>query len=335
MDVDQLAELRSKYNRLLTPQTAPPIVMFMGKKQPSPTLKSSPSTSGSLQYMDTEDMQSDADEEFDEKPWALEWDADFGPWPCSWGWHVRANNEKSFYLFLSGGYVVWLQKFASSLKVNSLIRLQTHMKVTMFHELTHISETLVHGRQQTPEKNCHAPQRVVNGMGESGRHAELLAFGGVLDMLVGNCRRYSNTGMKLTKGDNPAGNTVTLFTSNLNITPTEDYTIDDDTLAALFSSSELPLHVQNMATSPQHRFIGVPEFARSKEGGTLRSEAGGCEGAEGTQVYEEIGAPRPSPRPASWPQPFGMTVITGKLAETIEQSRVHITWLKGGCIQVE
>jgi hypothetical protein len=87
------------------------------------------------------------EDEFDGPPWSEAWEENQGPWVCSWGWNLRGKDVRSFFIFLSGGYVVWPRWWQSSLGINKAFReqsrLDAHLKVTLFHELVNLARSTV------------------------------------------------------------------------------------------------------------------------------------------------------------------------------------------------
>jgi hypothetical protein len=151
MDEDDLADLRSRCgaNKIFQPQTAPPLVVFLGHKRPRHT-HSSPSTAIELAYADEDTIQIEImenEDEFDGPPWSEAWEENQGPWVCNWGWNLRDKDVQSFFIFLSGGYVVWPRWWQSSLGINKAFReqsrLDAHLKVTLFHELVNLARSTV------------------------------------------------------------------------------------------------------------------------------------------------------------------------------------------------
>ncbi|KAJ7230625.1 hypothetical protein GGX14DRAFT_411561 [Mycena pura] len=319
LDNHALEDLRYQTNRLYDCQTAPAIIVHMGGPRSQRTLPRSPSTSTQLIYATLQDIERefserDADEDLDGSPWSEAWDAEEGPWPCHWGWHTRTQDEKSHYIFLSGAYVVWPHRWesfeAEFEPSKQKAALYTHLKITLFHELSHYSRTALHGRlKHTSEKVVDDARHARNGVGEGGRLAETLAFGCVVDMFMAKSQIY----LFVTDSEAPAG--------------TGDFELDERTQALLFFGDSPPIDLERLSQSPKHRLMNVPDFARSKAGGACQD----------TLVAVRIVGPQRQHSPiiqAPLPHPSGLTLITGELSCKIQEQRANIDWMKR-CVETE
>ncbi|KAF7318082.1 hypothetical protein HMN09_00316100 [Mycena chlorophos] len=247
------SEYQGKLACLLRDQ-APPLVTYLGGPRPAP-IAASQSLSTTLRYTSIADIQ-DADEyegegeSFHERPWNPLWDEFPDPLPCSWGWHMRAYNVEATLIFISGAYVAWPSRWPES-RGRELVKLLAHFQVVVFHELIHFLRTKVHGlEKQTPEKTIDHPSKVTRGVGESGRYAESLAFGGIIDMF-------------LTPEDE-----VLLFTTNPAApTGTADYQLNRQIFDSLFTHDTPPIDFAQLRTTGNLVSVPIPTYARSKSGG--------------------------------------------------------------------
>ncbi|KAJ7707561.1 hypothetical protein B0H17DRAFT_1192040 [Mycena rosella] len=248
MSDDELAKLRSRYNMLFCLQTAPPLVIYLGGKRRL-LIPSSPSTSGTLSYAALADVQNqDEDEDLDARPWNNSWDAAHGPWPCAWGYYVRGRTNHSHYIFLSGAYVAWTDRWKGLARRPMLERLNIHMEATMYHELIHVARTQMHGRtKMIPEKTIDDKELAVNGVGEAGRFAELLAFGSVVDMYLSD-------------------KFLQIFSTDVASPERLDYELNEDTLRNLFSSGTPAPPIDFHILSTQRPLLNLPDYCRRKDG---------------------------------------------------------------------
>ncbi|KAF7305114.1 hypothetical protein MKEN_01226600 [Mycena kentingensis (nom. inval.)] len=213
MTEEDLRELRGRgTTTLLNWNTAPSLVVYIGPKRgsrkhstpnyadtPNPAnapdsahapdsadapyvdapagLNTSPSLATQLHVLAA------ADDEYD--PWDNHWNyPPVNGMGCAWGWHSRTNDALHHFIFISGAYALYpgLWKNAVDASENTF-NLHQHLKVTLIHELIYglILKT-------TPEKVVDHPSKVhpVKRIGEAGRYAEALAFGGVIDLYCNN-----------------------------------------------------------------------------------------------------------------------------------------------------
>nr|GAT61052.1 predicted protein [Mycena chlorophos] len=231
-----------KLGRLLRDQ-APPLVVYLGGSRAT----TSPSLSTTLRYTSIQDIReedSGQSESFQERPWNRLWDEFPDSLPCSWGWHARSHDSESAFIFVSGAYVAWPSRWPES-RGMELVKLLAHFRVVMFHELIHFLRTKVHGLEKLPPVDP-----LSNVKEESGRYAESLAFGGIVDMF-------------LTPEDE-----VVLFTTNPAApTGTADYQLDRQIFDSLFTHDTPPIDFKQLRTTGNLVSVPIPTYARSKSGG--------------------------------------------------------------------
>ncbi|KAJ6486952.1 hypothetical protein C8R45DRAFT_273431 [Mycena sanguinolenta] len=316
MSDSELAALRARgTTQMLVPEMAPSLVIYLGGPRQQ-AIHSSPSTSGQLTFASAEEIAAHdddhpPDEDIDGSPWDGEWDKPEGPWPCPWGWHTRAVSAKSSLIYLSGAYVVWPNLWKGTETILEGGRLYQHMSVTLFHELVHYARTVVWISflnselcgvlENTPPKTIDHDSKVVRNTGEAGRFAEMLAFGGVVDLLK------------------TPENKIQLFTTDPNRKVGEgDFKLDDTLVESLFRDPKPPIEFESLASRRQQ--ISVPEYARTKGGGCWEETA------------EIIGE---QPKTDSWiptqANPSGLIPMTGELKQYLDAHRSELT--KWRCVE--
>ncbi|KAJ7497762.1 hypothetical protein FB451DRAFT_243000 [Mycena latifolia] len=319
MSTDELADLRSRcdVNRLFNSYTAPPLVVFLGRPLSTATINPSPSTFGTITYETRENVQAKSlvDEDINGASWAEEWDATEGPWPSPWGWHVQGVDQRSWYLFLSGAYVAWphrwsmieergsqgeIKKLKASIQAR---RLETHLKATLFHELTHHSWVAVHGRSHP------APGKIVANH-ERGQLAQRLAFGGVVDLVF---TKDAHVKLFATDESAPRGDS--------------DYWLDDRLVPLLFTDVGSPIDFGRLASA--QRLITVPEYARSKASEVQCGQLANVPPKNDLPTESSSSANAPPSHSSS-----GLKLITGELADAINRNRANTIWMKSSCVQM-
>ncbi|KAJ6458137.1 hypothetical protein C8R47DRAFT_1163595 [Mycena vitilis] len=306
MNDSELTALRARGTaQLFLPEIAPSVVIYLGGPRQQP-IHSSPSTSGQLTFASAEeitaqDKKNPPDEDIDGCPWDGAWDNPEGPWPCPWGWHTRAVSARCSLIYLSGAYVVWPNLWKGTEAITEGGRLYQHLSITLFHELVHYARTVIHGvLDNTPSKTVDHDSKVVRNTGEAGRFAEMLAFGGVVDLLKTH------------------HNEIQLFTTDPNRKVGEgDFKLDDILLDSLFRDQvKPPIDFVSLAFRQQH--LAVPEYARTK-------------GGQCWQDMAEIVGERPENDPWLPTHPSGLIPVTGEMKRYIDEHRSELT--KWRCVQ--
>ncbi|KAJ7663791.1 hypothetical protein DFH06DRAFT_1188505 [Mycena polygramma] len=307
MNDSELAALRARGTaQMLLPEMAPSLVIYLGGPRQQ-AIHSSPSTSGQLTFASAEeiaaqDKENPPDEDIDGSPWDGEWDKPEGPWPCPWGWHTRAVSAKSSLIYLSGAYVVWPNLWKGTETILEGGRLYQHMSITLFHELVHYARTIIHGvLKNTPPKTVDHDSKVVRNTGEAGRFAEMLAFGGVVDLVK------------------TRQNKIQLFTTDPNRKVGEgDFKLDDNLVDLLFRDPKPPIDFASLASRQQQ--LAVPEYARTKGGGCWEDTAEIVGERHKTDYWKPTQV-----------NPSGLIPVTGELKQYIDDHRSELT--KWRCVE--
>ncbi|KAJ7162043.1 hypothetical protein C8R46DRAFT_1103312 [Mycena filopes] len=287
MSPEAIHDLREECgaNRIFSWESAPPIVVFLGKD-----------------ISDSDNDEPDSDEGVNEKPWHEDWDRPEGPWPCArWGWHVQQNAESS-YLFISGAYVAWQDRWPNPDKWDSRIpafqRLLIHLQITMFHELQHLARATIHDRLSQKVLDHLQHNDLPRGVSDGGHLAEILAFGGVVGLLLEN-------------------DVVQLITSDPAVNSAHNYALSDKVLPLLFASPTPPINA-TVFKSPL-RIQNMPEYARAQS----QSACSESDSAESKLIVlepapEDFTAPTILSTPPL-PHPSGLILLTGETAAYLHQ----------------
>jgi len=123
---------RTKFVKVpLHHQLAPSLILYLGPKQNSKT----PSASGRLSFNEKADL------EF--WPWHSSWEEDSKSF-TAWRWSTRTLFPQHLFIFLSGAFLAWPNRWKSERHQTHFKRLlQIFLKITIYHELAHQLQNLV------------------------------------------------------------------------------------------------------------------------------------------------------------------------------------------------
>ncbi|KAJ6520902.1 hypothetical protein DFH09DRAFT_1373227 [Mycena vulgaris] len=288
---NELAELRSRWNWRFSARCVPLLVVYLGGGRSS-DMGAPGSIRGTLTYAAIEEV------ELDDTPWSKCWDAAEGPWPCTWGYHVRGRTKRSQYIFLSGAYVAWparWQDLGFLERDTQLNKLNAHLGVTIFRELTRVAQTQMEGRAKL------TPQKAIDNL----KLAEVLAFGSVVDLYIS--RR----------------NTLNIFATDTRSPASLDFELKADVVRKLFNdlSPTPPIDLAALSTT-QRPLVNIPQYART---------GAPCPAIE-LDTPEEALDSFHSIRPPRVVDNSSLRLITGELAETLGKKRPETIKMKR-CIE--